>query len=218
MWKDTTKVSFCFILTHCSCPHCLVHITYRWLEALEISVLSLCSELYICNKVKSSVRFFVSIDSLLPSGQWHCGLDETDAGGLNRKQWSQWQTALLYKDLSTRRMNPTALKCSLVDHQPLEKASEHRQDVTVLWITLNENDGSKTKGVTGWTEDREWTGGICTFRLVDIINTLFKCLMKFKRFFLYVCESSLLCSLRLHLFDKKCCKNSNTVKYYCNLK
>ncbi len=121
MWKDTTKVSFCFILTHCSCLHCLVHITYRWLEALQISVLSLCSELYICNKVNSSVRSFVSIDSLLPSGQWHCGLDETDAGGLNRKQWSQWQTALLYKDLSTRMMNPTALKCSLVDHQPLGK-------------------------------------------------------------------------------------------------
>ncbi len=51
------------------------------------------------------------------------------------------------------------------------KASENRQDVTVLWITLNENDGSKRKGVTGWTEDREWTGGIGTFRLVDIIYT-----------------------------------------------
>ncbi len=118
LWKDTTKVSFCFILTHCSCPHCLVHITYRWLEALEISVLSL--SIYATKSIQVS-DFFVSIDSLLPSGQWHCGLDETDAGGLNRKQWSPWQTALLYKDLSTRRMNPTALKCSLVDHQPLRK-------------------------------------------------------------------------------------------------
>ncbi len=50
------------------------------------------------------------------------------------------------------------------------------------------------------------------------IHTLFKCLVKFKRFFLYVCESSLLCKLRLHLFDQKYCKNSNIVKYYYNLK
>ncbi len=31
----------------------------------------------------------------------------------------------------------------------------------------------------------------------------------------YVFERSLFCSPKLHLFDQKCSKNSDIVKYYC---
>ncbi len=48
----------------------------------------------------------------------------------------------------------------------------------------------------------------------SIFGLIYDTIQKFGVVFFYVCERSLFCSSRLHLFDQKYCKN---LKYYYNL-
>ncbi len=123
---------------------------------------------------------------------------------------------------STRTHSPTAAcwRQSRYRHThpyTADRASIHQKDITRTSFQQYRESGDLSELLACMKHFRslmkEYTNSnICKF----VENTKYTVL--FKTSFFYVFEWSLLCSSRLHLFDKKYSKNCSIVKYYCNFK